>query len=255
MSRAALIFVTDRDAFAAIRAALGAYRVIQVSAGEGYMNRLIETRAAMILIDGEHPDWRAFATAPKVSSATRRIPVLLVSDEGEQRAQAARLGADLTLGWSNLGRDIGRLVADFGRIPDPQMLERLDCECGQALPRLAVEGVETFNAGAYYRQHDLFEEQWMLTEGPVRDLYRAILQVGVAYFQIERGNYRGALKMLQRSVQWLSILPAVCQGIDVARLRQDSYAVRAELERLGAERLHEFDADLLKPLRWTPSGD
>lgn len=254
-SRAALVFVSDRGAFGAVRAALGAYRMIQVSAAAGYMNTLIETRAAMILIDAEHTDWRAFVTAPKASAATRRIPVLLVSDAGEQRAQAISLGADLTLGWANLGRDISRLVTDFGRIPEPQTLKRLDCECGRALPRLAIEGVEKFNAGEYYRQHDLFEEQWVLTEGPVRDLYRAILQVGVAYFQIERGNYRGALKMLQRSVQWLAILPAVCQGIDVAQLRRDSYAVRAELERLGAERLDELDADLLKPLRWTPGGD
>ena len=89
----------------------------------------------------------------------------------------------------------------------------------------------------------------MKTDGPVRDLYRAILQVGVAYYQIENGNARGALKMLQRSVQWLYILPEVCQGIDVAQLRRDSYAVRAELERLGPGRLNEFDMSALKPLR------
>ena len=88
----------------------------------------------------------------------------------------------------------------------------------------------------------------MKTAGPVRDLYRAILQVGVAYYQIERGNYRGAVKMLQRSVQWLYHLPDSCQGIDVARLRRDSYAVRAALQRLGPERFAEFDRALLKPL-------
>jgi len=55
----------------------------------------------------------------------------------------------------------------------------------------------------------------MATSGPVRELYRAILQVGIAYYQIERGNHRGALKMLLRSVQWLAMLPDRCQGIDV----------------------------------------
>ena len=85
-----------------------------------------------------------------------------------------------------------------------------------------------------------------------RDLYRAILQVGVAYYQIERGNFRGALKMLQRSVQWLHLLPDQCQGIDVAQLRRDSYRVRAELQRLGPDGLAEFDRGLLKCLRWQP---
>lgn len=249
MSQPALIFVTDRGAFDELRQTFPMYRIVSADGADGYMNALIETRAAMILIDAEHPDWRKLTAAPKASPATRRIPILLVSDDGRQRAEAIRLGADLTVRWSELGRDIAGLVADFGRIPDRQWLAQLECECGQALPALAAEGLRRFNAGEYYRQHDLFEEQWNMTEGPARELYRAVLQVGVAYFQIERGNYRGALKMLQRSVQWLSVLPPVCQGIDTAQLRRDSYAVRAELERLGAERLDEFDRALLKPLR------
>ena len=255
MRQAALILVSERGVFDKTAAALDAYQIIMLRGGEGYMNTLIASRAAMILIDAAHPDWQRFISAAKTSAATRRIPILLMSDDREERAHAARLGADLTLDRSESDRDIARLVADFGRIPDPQMLKQLDCECAASLPSLAAEGLRQFNAGEYYRQHDLFEAQWVATAGPVRDLYRAILQVGVAYFQIQRGNYRGALKMLQRSVQWLSILPPVCQGVDVARLRQDSYAVRAELERLGAARLHEFDETLLKPLKWTPNSD
>ena len=122
---------------------------------------------------------------------------------------------------------------------------------GPAAPA-AEQGLQAFNRGEFYRQHDLFEAQWVETAGPVRDLYRAILQVGVAYYQIERGNYRGALKMLQRSVQWLFLLPDVCQGIDVAQLRRDSYRVRAELQRLGPARLAELDRGLLKGLRRQP---
>ncbi len=254
MRQPAIIFVSDRGAFDGLGEILPMYRAVSAGA-DGYMNTLIEARAAMILIDAEHPDWQRLTTVPKASPATRRIPILLVSDEAWQRAEAIRLGADLAVSWADLGRDIAGLVADFGRIPDRQWLEQLECECAQALPALAAEGVRQFNAGEYYRQHDLFEEQWNRTAGPARDLYRAILQVGVAYFQIERGNYRGALKMLQRSVQWLSVLPPVCQGIDAAQLRRDSYAVRAELERLGAERLDEFDRALLKPLRQAASGE
>ena len=141
------------------------------------------------------------------------------------------------------------MVKDYGRILSSEIIEQLECECEESLPSLAVEGVRKFNSGEYYAQHDLFEEQWIETESPVRDLYRAVLQVGVAYYQIERGNYRGALKMLQRSVQWLAILPDVCQGIHVTQLRQDSYQVRAELERLGEERFDEFDLNLLKPIQ------
>lgn len=249
MQPAAIVLVSERDAFAAHLPAQRDLRLIRIRAAGHYMNTLIETRAALVLIDAEHPHWRRFASVPKASAATRRIPLVVVGDDAERLADAAAVGADLTLGWAQLGAEIARLLADWARIPDPQMLKQLDCECGQPLPPLAREGLREFNAGEYYRQHDLFEAQWDATAGPVRDLYRAALQVGVAYFQIERGNYRGALKMLQRSVQWLLLLPDVCQGIDVAQLRRDSYAVRAELERLGAGRLSEFDRALLKPLR------
>lgn len=106
-----------------------------------------------------------------------------------------------------------------------------------------------FNAGEYYRQHDLFEALWMAEAGPVRNLYRAILQIGVGYYHLQRGNYRGALKMLLRSLQWLTPLPDVCQGVDVRQLRADSGAVRLALERHldGAEDA-PFDMALLRPV-------
>ncbi len=225
-----------------------AYNVVQQQHSTGYMNTLINSLAALVLVDADQqPEaWQRWTTTPKTSPATRRIPVVLISADADIRAQSAAKGADLALSPDELQRGLTRLIQDYARIPDPERMEQLDCECADALPELAMQGVQKFNAGEYYKQHDLFEEQWVHTEGPVRDLYRAVLQVGVAYFQIQRDNYRGALKMLQRSVQWLVILPDVCQGIDVRQLREDSFRVRAELERLGEERFAEFDQSLIK---------
>lgn len=225
-----------------------AARLRQHSATAGYMNALIEERAALVLVDGDVPGWEQWVTPPKVSPATRRIPIVMVSTSAEQRARASLKGADLALAPDALLAELPRLLRELARVPDAALLEELDCACQEALPPLAVEGVAKFNAGQYYAQHDLFEEQWVNTAGPVRDLYRAILQVGVAYYQIERGNYRGAVKMLQRSVQWLLLLPDVCQGVNIARLRADSFRVRAELERLGEANFHEFDRSLIRGL-------
>lgn len=216
----------------------------------GYVAHLADSLAALILVDGADPDWRYWTTTPKASPATRRIPVLLVADAPALRADALLAGADLALPVAEVLRDPARLAADYARLLDLARMEALDCACADPLPPLALEGITQFNAGQYYRQHDLFEALWVQTEGPVRDLYRAILQVGVAYYQIERGNYRGALKMLLRSVQWLLALPDVCQGVDVKALRTDSARVRAELERLGEARMAEFDRALIQPVKW-----
>lgn len=125
----------------------------------------------------------------------------------------------------------------------------LENSCGDPLPPEAAQAVDLFNAGEYYRQHDLFEALWRAEPGPVRDLYQGVLQVGVAYYQITCGNRRGALKMLRRSARLLARLPDVCRGIDVRQLREDSAHVRAALESTPAEDIAAFDRRLLKPVK------
>jgi hypothetical protein len=117
------------------------------------------------------------------------------------------------------------------------------------LPPLAREAIAKFNAGEYYAQHDLLEALWAQTTDPVRELYRAILQVGIAYYHIEQGNPMGAFKMIKRALRWLAGFPAVCQGVDVTDLRQTAEAVRAELVRVAGD-LAQFDRGLMKPVRW-----
>lgn len=248
----AVFFISPGQSFEEHRAMLPGYDTIALSTAQQVVDSLINRRAAMTFVDARLGKWRSLIFASKNSSATRRIPLCLVSDEDHVRAEAIGCGADLALSWAELDAQITEIVAEFARVPDPAVMAQLDCECRGALPQLAEQGLGAFNRGEFYHQHDLFEAQWNETAGPVRDLYRAILQVGVAYYQIERGNYRGALKMLQRSVQWLYLLPDVCQGIDVAQLRRDSYRVRAELQRLGPGRLAELDRGLLKGLRRRP---
>ena len=225
------------------------FELAQTSAARDFLPALIERRAALALVDGLHSAALPLILSAKTNAATRRIPVVLVSDDADARAQAIQAGAERALAMAQLPRELPAILDELARVPSADWLAQLDCQCQQPLPDLAVAGAAAFNRGEFYAQHDLFEEQWMATDGPVRDLYRAVLQVGVAYYQLERGNYRGALKMLQRSVQWLHPLPDTCQGIDVAALRRDSYAVRAALQRLGPQRLDEFDRSLLKPLR------
>ena len=214
------------------------------------MPKLVDNHAALLLVDGDVDDVKDaifWVTTPKASPATRRIPVFAVTDNPKLHYKLLLAGADMVLGVDEVQKDGQRLIADFVRVVTPEQQAQLDCDCHDALPALAQQGIAKFNAGEFYKQHDLFEALWMETESPVRDLYRAILQVGVAYYQIERGNHRGARKMLLRSLQWLTILPDVCQGVDVAALKADSARVREALET--TQSLKNFDMSLLKPVK------
>jgi predicted metal-dependent hydrolase len=215
---------------------------------QGYVARLADDHAAAVLVDGTLSDWRFWVTAVKTSPATRRIPVIVTSDDAATRAQALASGADSATTPSDLLQNYERTIADVARIQRDDALTAMQQQCDQSLPPEAVEAIERFNAGDFYRQHDLFEALWMAESGPVRDLYRAILQVGIAYYQITRGNGRGAHKMLLRSVQWLALLPDACQGVDVAQLKADASSVRTELERVDLN-ASAFDRTLLKPVR------
>ncbi len=114
-------------------------------------------------------------------------------------------------------------------------------DCNSSLPELARLGIERFNQGEYWLAHEALEDAWNAEPAPIKELYRGILQAAVIYHHISQQNLRGALKVYQRSQRWLTPLPDICQGVDIARLRTDLDAAIAEVRRLGAERLAEFD--------------
>ncbi|HUG34175.1 MAG TPA: DUF309 domain-containing protein [Anaerolineales bacterium] len=123
-------------------------------------------------------------------------------------------------------------------------------DCSAPLHPQAAEGLRLFNAGKYFEAHEALEIAWLDERGRVRDLYRGILQVGVAYLHITRGNYDGAVKVYGRSLRWLKDWADVCRGIRVEELRRDAEKAINEVKRLGRERIGEFDGGLLKPVKW-----
>jgi CheY-like chemotaxis protein len=225
--------------------------VVHLTESSGYGARLADLRPALIVVDGREPGWQSWAVTPRASAATRRIPVVVLGEARAIRSAAVQVGASTVLPAEELATALPRLLRELARPADAEVRAALSEACAEPLPADAAEAVRLFNAGEYYAQHDLFEALWMNEERPIRDLYRAILQVGIAYYHVERGNGRGALKMLLKAQQWLMPLPDVCQGVDVVDLRASAAAVRAEIERLGADDLSGFDRSLLRPVRRT----
>jgi len=118
------------------------------------------------------------------------------------------------------------------------------------LHRQAVEGLILIYEGRYFEAHEALETAWRAEPGPVRELYRGVLQAAVVYLHVTRHNYDGAVKVYHRSQKWLTQWPAVCRGIHVGQLRADLEAVIAEVRRLGRDHLDGFDRSLLKPVIW-----
>jgi hypothetical protein len=123
--------------------------------------------------------------------------------------------------------------------------------CGDALSAPALRGLEEFNRGEYFEAHEYLEIAWREDGSPGRTLYQAVLQVAVMYYQIQRGNYRGAVKMFRRAQRWIALLPDTCRGVDVARLRGEAEAAFRALTALGEARIREFDRRHFLPVHYT----
>jgi predicted metal-dependent hydrolase len=113
--------------------------------------------------------------------------------------------------------------------------------CAEPAPALLRRGIEEFNRGRFFEQHEILEELWRAERRDVRYLYQGILQIGVAFHHLRRSNYHGVVYMLTRGSQYLRPFAPVCQQVDVAGLLEAAARALAAVEALGPGRLSDFD--------------
>ena len=113
--------------------------------------------------------------------------------------------------------------------------------CDQLPPSLLATGIDQFNRGEYFAQHETLEELWRAEAGDVRYLYQGILQIGVAMYHIQRDNHHGVTYMLTRGLQHLRRCSDTCQGVDVAALIASAEHLQEVVAALGPDGLREFD--------------
>ena len=213
------------------------------------VRRLAELQPVLILIDLNHPrlPWERWIQTLKTSAATQRFPIIAFGPpvDGEAFARARRAGADQAISRGKIHGDLAKILLQSARQVDETALEM---SCGRPLSDSALEGLALLNSGRYFEAHESMERAWMDEAGVEGFLYRALLQVAVTYLHIERGNYRGAAKMLLRIHNWLDPLPANCRGIAVDALKRNVQALRRSLDDLGPEGMSSLDRTLLAPI-------
>jgi predicted metal-dependent hydrolase len=229
------------------------------AANQTIISFVVELQPSLIIAElsqksgfSEKPDfstlpWEKWIAAIKTSPATRRIPVIGFGShvDLEQRERALGAGCDEVYAKGRFTSDMVNIIQKNARVHDP---ESARAAAQGELSKKARHGIELFNRGEYFESHEELEHAWNDEPGAGKELYRAILQIAVAYLQIQRRNYNGAIKMFLRARQWIDPLPDVCRGVDIAGLRSDAADARATLEALGAEGIDRFDLTSLKPI-------
>jgi uncharacterized protein len=121
----------------------------------------------------------------------------------------------------------------------------------EVLPDLVLQGIEEFNRGEFFECHEYLEEAWMQESGRVRYLYQGILQVGVGFYHLQNGNWRGATGLLRNGTVRLKEFEPSTLGLNVAKLVRESERCLHELESLGRERVDEFATSKIPKVEWT----
>jgi predicted metal-dependent hydrolase len=114
----------------------------------------------------------------------------------------------------------------------------------ESLPAL-LQGIREFNRGEFFACHETLEDLWLAESGPVRQLYQGILQIGVAFHHLQAGRYRPVVTLLQSGSNYLQPFAPAHMGVDVAGLLADASGCLIEIQRLGPDRLAEFDRSLI----------
>ncbi len=105
---------------------------------------------------------------------------------------------------------------------------------------------QQFNRGEYWKQHETLEEVWRAEqEIGIRNFYKGIIQVGVGFYHLTRGNFPGVVKVLARGINYLEPYAPDCFGVDVTRLIAEASEVFYRVQELGPERMSEIDHSTL----------
>ena len=107
----------------------------------------------------------------------------------------------------------------------PRDISTRDC-CDRAPTPEMLHAFEQFNRGKYWEQHETLETIWRAeTDATIRNFYKGILQIGVGFYHLRKGNYNGVVKVLGRGINYLKPYAPNCYGVDVARLIEEASAV------------------------------
>ena len=119
------------------------------------------------------------------------------------------------------------------------------------LPGVLQQAARLWKHHLFFEFHEILEEIWMKWQGPERRFLQGLIQLGVAFYHIQRNNYRGATSMFRNA--WAKVAPHApryCQ-VELKRFLERIEECRKLLDLLGPARCQDFDWSLVPPLQVT----
>ncbi|HEY0141895.1 MAG TPA: DUF309 domain-containing protein [Thermoanaerobaculia bacterium] len=78
------------------------------------------------------------------------------------------------------------------------------------------EGVSLFNSSRFWHAHEAWERIWLLAGGEEKQFLQGLIQLAAAYHHVQRGTYRGGVRLFDSALRRLAAFGPLHDGIDRA---------------------------------------
>lgn len=121
-----------------------------------------------------------------------------------------------------------------------------------AHPEPLLRFIARFDRREYWLAHEELEELWLQDR---QDFFKGLIQLAAAFLHIERGNWRGARRLLRTGLDYMADAPDRFQGFRVDQVRRCAGAALRRVEQLADGADGGVDASLLFRLAPLFDGD
>lgn len=94
-------------------------------------------------------------------------------------------------------------------------------------PAHFLAGVDHFNAREFWDAHESWETLWLEAESDIVQFLQGLIQVAAAYHHVQRGTFRGAVRLFDAALKRLSAFPPAFCMVDRSSMEETARRHRA----------------------------
>jgi predicted metal-dependent hydrolase len=79
-----------------------------------------------------------------------------------------------------------------------------------------IAGAEHFNARRFWEAHESWEVIWLVAQSDAEQFLQGLIQIAAAYHHLQRGTFRGGVRLFDSGLRRLSPFAAMYCGVDRA---------------------------------------
>ena len=77
-----------------------------------------------------------------------------------------------------------------------------------------ARGIGLFNAQKFWEAHEAWETDWLVSDGEPKLFLQGLIQLAAAYHHVQRGTFRGAVRLFDAALEKLARVPEGYMGVN-----------------------------------------